>query len=241
MRTKLIDRHAGAAARDARTPSEPVANRAQLAAVAIGRDGMNRARGDRRVHRRRRRPGGTLPAGGDAPILYLHGVPPSTTTGFRSSSASGESLRTCPSSATARSRATSTTRSADTTASWSRSPASLALTLHPRHARLGLVGLRMRPAIPRARRADRDVPNRARWSRATPWHRVARGWRIPVVGELVMGFTTRGRCGARCHTRLPTPPGALRPRDAAAILTPPRLASRGARRAGTAARSGARR
>ena len=40
------------------------------------------------------------------------------------------------------------------------------------------------------------------------WHRVARGWRTPLVGELMMGFTTRWALAARAAARSsPTAPG----------------------------------
>ena len=183
--------------------AEPVANRAQLATVGHqARDGMVRARGDRSSARRGRRPGRTLAPG----RRRADPVPPRRAhrtlwNGSRSSSASAGIALDLPGfgqlGATGDRlldpRPTTSSRRFADELGLDR----FTLVMHD----WGSVGL-ARPALAPARRADRDVPARP-FVPGCRWHRVARGWRTPVVGELLMGFTKRRSPRAATRARRP--------------------------------------
>ena len=116
---------------------------------------------------------------------------PAPSTGFRSSSGSAAWLPTCPGSAGRPSRATSTTRSPATTASSRRSPSESGWSASRSSCMTGEAP---------ASSSHSASPSGSRSSSCSPrlpllpgyrWHRTARGWRTPVIGELMMGFTTR--------------------------------------------------
>ena len=78
----------------------------------------------------------------------------------------------------------------------------------------GAVGLALRAAQARTRRAPRG-PHLVPLTGGYRWHRIARGWRTPLVGELMMGFTSAGLSAlAAARDRRPLV-GDLRPRHPA--------------------------
>ena len=141
---------------------------------------------------------------GDAPILYLHGVPAAGWHWEPFLRARAGSRRTCPASA---------------------APTSRRLRLHDRRLRplhrvllrragtgaadpgvhdWGSVGLAFAQRLP-ARVERLVLTSCVPFVPGFGWHRVARGWRTPLVGELLMGFTNRPRSSA-------LPEGDRRPR-----------------------------
>ena len=126
---------------------------------------------------------------GDAPILYLHGVPTALVDWIPFLERTGGVAPDLPGSGARASRATSTTRSGydrfleaftDTGLERSRwsctTGAASGLVFAQRFPERieRLVLFTTLPLLPGYR-----------------WHRVARAWRTPVIGELMMGFTTR--------------------------------------------------
>ena len=112
--------------------------------------------------------------------------------------------------------------------------------VQPRDARLGRRRPRLRAAPPE--RVERLVLiNAVPFLPGYRWHRTARIWRTPVLGELAMGATTAARCGCASRESNATPgtdargmagqrARPLRPGHPARDPAPvPQLAARGAR------------
>ena len=147
-------------------------------------------------HRTRRRASrssgaGREPDAGAAPVLYVHGVPPTPTTGCPSSSAPAGVAPDLPGFGRS-------AKPADFDYSIAGYDRCLEAFLD--HAGIdrfslvvhdwGAVGLAPAQRLPE--RVERLVViDAVPFLPGYGWHRVARLWRTPVVGELAMGFTTR--------------------------------------------------